>query len=209
MSIPAPHAIDYKTLVQDDRIHVSLYTDPRIFADEMDRIFARGWVFVGHDSEVPSPGDFVTREIATQPVIMVRKKDGGVSVFLNRCMHRGTMLCPAAGGHTRTFACPYHGWTYDLDGTLLGVPYPGGYASFDKSAHGLRAVPRVSTPTIAPWLSSSTGRRASPTRRGTPSGTRCGLTMACTGSRRPRIPPPTPRSTSRTSTTTARDSRRA
>ena len=145
MSIPAPHAIDYKTLVQDDRIHVSLYTDPRIFADEMDLIFARGWVFVGHDSEVPSPGDFVTREIGTQPVIMVRKKDGGVSVFLNRCMHRGTMLCPAAGGHTRTFACPYHGWTYDLDGTLLGVPYPGGYASFDKSAHSLRAVPRVSS----------------------------------------------------------------
>jgi len=145
MSIPAPLRIDYKTLVQDDRIHVSLYTDPRIFTDEMDRIFARGWVFVGHDSEVPSPGDFVTREIGTQPVIMVRKKDGGVSVFLNRCMHRGTMLCPAAGGHTRTFACPYHGWTYDLDGTLLGVPYPGGYASFDKSAHGLRAVPRVSS----------------------------------------------------------------
>ena len=145
MSIPAPLRIDYKTLVQDDRIHVSLYTDPRIFTDEMDRIFARGWVFVGHDSEVPTPGDFVTREIGAQPVIMVRKRDGDVSVFLNRCMHRGTMLCPAASGHTRTFACPYHGWTYDLDGTLLGVPYPGGYASFDKSAHGLRAVPRVSS----------------------------------------------------------------
>src|SRR5437867_12860715 len=129
-AVDAP-MIDYKALIQDDRIHVSLYTDPRIFADEMDRIFARGWVFVGHDSEVPSPGDFVTREIGTQPVIMVRKKDGGVSVFFHRCMHRGTMLCPAAGGRTRALACPSHALTYDLDGTLLGVPYPGGYASFE------------------------------------------------------------------------------
>src|SRR2546422_8713232 len=108
MSIPAPLRIDYKTLVQDDRIHVSLYTDPRIFADEMDRIFARGWVFVGHDSEVPSPGDFVTREIGTQPVIMVRKKDGGVSVLLNRCMQSGTMRCLAEVGQSLTSASPDH-----------------------------------------------------------------------------------------------------
>src|SRR2546422_52640 len=130
--------IDYKALIQDDRIHVSLYTDPRIFADEMDRIFTRGWVFVGHASEIPRPGDYVTRTLGTQPVIMVRGKDSAVSVLVNRCMHRGTMLCTAGRGATRTFACPYHGWTYDLDGALLGVPYPGGYTDFDKSAHGLR-----------------------------------------------------------------------
>ncbi len=144
MSIAVP-VIDYKALVQDDRIHVSLYTDPRIFADEMDRIFTRGWVFVGHASEIPRSGDYVTRELGSQPVIMVRGKDGGVSVLVNRCMHRGTMLCTAGRGATRTFACPYHGWTYDLDGTLLGVPYPGGYAEFDKSAHGLRHAARVAS----------------------------------------------------------------
>jgi phenylpropionate dioxygenase-like ring-hydroxylating dioxygenase large terminal subunit len=145
MPLPGEAAVDYKALVQDDRIHISLYTDPRIFADEMDRIFTRGWVFVGHASEIPRPGDYVTRELGTQPVIMVRCPDGGVSVLVNRCMHRGTMLCTAGRGSARTFACPYHGWTYDLDGALLGVPYPGGWASFDKSAHGLRHAARVSS----------------------------------------------------------------
>ncbi len=145
MSFSAPPAIDYKTLVQDDRIHASLYTDPRIFTEEMDRIFHDGWVFVGHDSEIPRPGDYVTRHLGREPVIMVRGKDGGVAVLVNRCMHRGTMLCPAERGSVRTFACPYHGWTYDLSGDLLGVPYPGGYESFDKSAHGLTRAPRVSS----------------------------------------------------------------
>ncbi len=137
--------IDYKYLVQSDRIHASLYTDPRIFAEELERIFHAGWVFVGHDSEVPRPGDYVTRPIGREPVIMVRGKDSGVAVLVNRCMHRGTMLCPAERGSVRTFACPYHGWTYDLSGDLLGVPYPGGYESFDKSAHGLTRAPRVAS----------------------------------------------------------------
>jgi len=82
--------------VRDDRIHASLYTDPRIFEDELEQIFYRGWIFIGHDSEIPRTGDFITRSIGTQPVIMVRGKDGGIAVLVNRCMHRGTMLCPAA-----------------------------------------------------------------------------------------------------------------
>ena len=124
MSSLSSVAIDYKTLVQDDRIHASLYTDPRIFDDEMERIFRRGWVFVGHDSEVPAAGDFITRRMGTEPVIMVRGADGAIAVLVNRCMHRGTMVCSADRGHARTLTCPYHGWTYDLSGTLLGVPYP-------------------------------------------------------------------------------------
>jgi len=136
--------MDYKALVQDDRIHASLYTDPRVFEDEMERIFHRGWVFVGHASEVPEPGDYVTRRLGREPVIMVRGKDGAVEVLVNRCMHRGTLVCAAERGSARTFACPYHGWTYDLDGALLGVPYPGGYAALDRSAHGLTRPPRVS-----------------------------------------------------------------
>jgi nitrite reductase/ring-hydroxylating ferredoxin subunit len=137
-------ALDYRTLVQDDRIHASLYTDPRVFADEMDRIFHAGWVFVGHDSEVPRPGDFVTRRLGREPVVMVRGKDGAVAVLVNRCMHRGTLLCPTDRGSARAFTCPYHGWTYDLSGALLGVPYPGGYQAFDKREHGLARAPRVS-----------------------------------------------------------------
>ena len=134
----------YDELVRDDRIHASLYTDPAIFADEMERIFQCGWVFVGHASEIPGPGDFVTRTIGTQPAIMVRTTDGEITVLLNRCMHRGTMVCAAEKGTTRTFACPYHGWTYDVSGALIGVPYPGGYdAGFDKSTRGLACAPRV------------------------------------------------------------------
>jgi phenylpropionate dioxygenase-like ring-hydroxylating dioxygenase large terminal subunit len=138
-------AVDYKALVQDDRIHASLYTDPRIFADEMEKIFHRGWVFVGHDSEIPRPGDFITRRVGAQPVLMVRGREGLVSVFVNRCRHRGTMLCPGERGHAGNFACPYHGWTYDLGGNLIGVPYPGGYATLDKSAFGLQRAARVSS----------------------------------------------------------------
>jgi len=110
----------------------------------MERIFHRGWVFVGHASEIPRPGDYITRVVGTEPVIMVRAGDGEISVLVNRCRHRGTMVCPADRGHARTLTCPYHGWTYDLRGDLLGVPYPGGYSSLDKSAHGLPRAPRVS-----------------------------------------------------------------
>jgi phenylpropionate dioxygenase-like ring-hydroxylating dioxygenase large terminal subunit len=138
--------VRYDELVRDDRIHASLYTDPHIFADEMERIFHRGWVFVGHASEIPNAGDFVTRPLGAQPAIMVRGTDGEISVFLNRCRHRGTMVCAADRGTVRTFACPYHGWTYDLSGALLGVPYPGGYdATFDKSTRGLARAPRLAS----------------------------------------------------------------
>jgi len=138
--------IDYAALVEDARVHVSLYTDPRIFADEMERIFHRGWVFVGHESEIPAPGDFVTRPLGEQPVILVRGTDSAVAVLLNRCAHRGTLVCPLDRGHTRVFACPYHGWTYDVGGALLGVPYPGGLdAAFDKREHGLTRAPRTAS----------------------------------------------------------------
>ena len=146
MPAPAVDRISYDELIQEQRIHASLYTDPRIFADEMEKIFYQGWVFVGHDSEIPRPGDFVTRAVGTQPVIMVRGTDGAVAVLSNRCSHRGTMVCPAAHGNTRAFSCPYHGWTYDLGGELLGVSYPGGYdGGFDKATHGLPRPPRMAS----------------------------------------------------------------
>jgi phenylpropionate dioxygenase-like ring-hydroxylating dioxygenase large terminal subunit len=98
--------LDYKALVRDDRIHASLYKDPRIFEDEMERIFYRGWVFVGHHSEIPQPGDFITRSVGTEPVIMARDQAGHITVLVNRCAHRGTMVCTAPRGHARVFACP-------------------------------------------------------------------------------------------------------
>ncbi len=143
MSGTVPSAVDYASLVESDRVHASLYRDPRVFDDEMERIFHRGWVFVGHESEIPRVGDFVTRTLGRQPVILARTRDHGVAVLLNRCMHRGTMVCTASHGHARIFQCPYHGWTYDVSGELLGVSYPGGYASLDKRTRGLLHAPRV------------------------------------------------------------------
>ena len=143
MSEMAASPIDYTSLVKSDRVHASLYRDPRVLDDEMERIFHRSWVFVGHESEIPRAGDFVTRTLGRQPVILARARDEHVVVLLNRCMHRGTMVCTASHGHARTFQCPYHGWTYDVTGELLGVSYPGGYASLDKRSRGLLHAPRV------------------------------------------------------------------
>ena len=81
---------DYGAAIRTDRVHGSLYVDPAVFADEMSRIFTRGWVFVGHDSEIPEPGDWLTRRLGREPVIFVRDRDGTLRVLANRCAHRGT-----------------------------------------------------------------------------------------------------------------------
>lgn len=136
--------IAYDTLVRRDRVHGSLYTDPAIFADEMDRIFHKGWVFAGHVSEVPGIGDFVRRQIGLQPVLITRNPQNEVKVLLNRCTHRGNLICARESGNTATFVCPYHGWTFGVGGELRGMPQPSGMgASYDKSELGLAEAPRM------------------------------------------------------------------
>jgi len=128
-----PAAPDFGSLVREDRVHTSLYTDPRIFATEMDKIFANTWVWVAHASEIPAPGNFKTAHVGTQPVIVTRAPDGRVHVLLNRCRHRAGSVCEQRAGKASVFVCPYHGWSYDLTGRLRGVPHASGYdASFDK-----------------------------------------------------------------------------
>lgn len=114
-------------LVEPDRVHGSVYTSPDVFALEMRQIFREGWVFVAHESEVPEPGDYLTKRIADEPVIVVRGKDGLVRVLANRCTHRGNRLCNAEKGNSSSFRCPYHGWTFSNDGSLTGVPMRDGY----------------------------------------------------------------------------------
>jgi phenylpropionate dioxygenase-like ring-hydroxylating dioxygenase large terminal subunit len=128
--------IDPATAIHEDRVHGALYVDPEVFEREMERIFVRGWVFVGHESEIPAPGDWVTRRIGREPVIFVCDRDGARHVVANRCAHRGNMLCHAARGNNRAFSCTYHGWTFALSGELRGVPYPGGFHR-PKEALGL------------------------------------------------------------------------
>ena len=137
--------IDYDALVKDDRVHISLYSDPAIFSDEMDKIFHRGWVYVGHRGEVPNNGDFRLKRIGLQPVIMVRDQHGQVQLLLNRCRHRGATVCQEGQGNARSFRCMYHGWTYQLSGDLMGVPSPEGWGDdFKREDFGLVKVPRVS-----------------------------------------------------------------
>lgn len=118
---------DVRSIVQTDRVHGSVYTSADIFRREMDTIFKTGWVYVAHDSEVSEPGDYLTRFIGHDPVVVVRGKDGEVRVLLNRCTHRANKLCNAEMGNANSFRCPYHGWTFSNTGALQGVPMREGY----------------------------------------------------------------------------------
>ncbi len=138
-----PRPIAYPSLVEDQRIHGSVYTDPAIFADEIDRIFSRGWVFLAHESEIPNPGDFVTRKLGLQSVIVTRDAAGGFHSLYNRCPHRGAVVCQAEAGHRRSLTCPYHGWTFAMDGALMGVPAPGAYEGLSAQPAGLAPIARL------------------------------------------------------------------
>ena len=114
-------------LIELTRIHGSLYTSESLFAEELERIWYSGWVYVGHESEVPEVGMFVLKSIGPQSVIMTRASDGEVHILHNRCSHRGNRVCMSDSGTTNSFRCPFHGWNFGLDGTLLGYPHPEGY----------------------------------------------------------------------------------
>ncbi len=130
-------------LVQHDHVHGSLYTDPAIYQAELEAIWFRTWVYVGHESEVPNANDYVMKSIGPEPVIMTRVKDGGIHLLHNRCPHRGNRVCVTDHGNARSFTCPYHGWTFANDGTLKGYPFPSGYEGADRSKLGLGRVARV------------------------------------------------------------------
>lgn len=136
--------INYEDLVREDSVDSRIYTDEAIFADEMERIFHRWWGYVGHESEVPEVGDYRRTFIGLQPMIMARGKEGEINLLVNRCRHRGNTVCQEPRGNASFFRCQYHGWTYANDGTLIGVPLPGGYPEdFSKDTLGLTRVPHV------------------------------------------------------------------
>jgi phenylpropionate dioxygenase-like ring-hydroxylating dioxygenase large terminal subunit len=137
---------ELRSLIHDDRVHRSIYLDPEIFALEMRRIFGQAWVYVGHDSLVPKPGDFITTRIGSQPVVMSRHTDGKVYVVFNSCGHRGAIVCNDEKGNAALFRCCYHGWTFKTNGDLDAVAMPRGYGrNFDLTdpSLGMGRVPRV------------------------------------------------------------------
>ena len=135
-------------LVQEDRVHRDLYLSEEIFALEQEHFFANTWNYVGHASQVPEPGDYLTVDIAGRPLLMLRQVDGGIHVLYNRCAHKGTKLVTDDFGNAgQVLRCPYHAWSYRLDGSPLTVPLKSGYAGTRlrecQSGKGLVALKHV------------------------------------------------------------------
>jgi salicylate 5-hydroxylase large subunit len=133
---------------QAARVPNWVYTDPDIFAREQELIFSGpSWLYTCLEAEIPNPGDFKRSQLGNREVVAVRNKDGTVNVFVNRCAHRSMQVCMQNRGTVKEFVCPYHQWTYDLDGKLLGLPFRRGYkgnagmpADFDPAEHGLETL---------------------------------------------------------------------
>jgi phenylpropionate dioxygenase-like ring-hydroxylating dioxygenase large terminal subunit len=130
-------------------IPAHVYSDPDVFELERDRLFSRAWVFLAHEAEVPSPGDYVVRRILDDSFIVVRDEGGTVRVHFNMCLHRGMQVCRAELGNASHFRCPYHGWSYRNDGRLAGLPFHqdayGGDDGLRRADHHLLPAPRVDT----------------------------------------------------------------
>ena len=115
-----------------------------ILEGEYRKLFDTLWIYVGHASELKKPGDFQTRWVAGRPIIFVRGQDGVIRALINSCRHRGAMVCREREGNARQFFCMYHGWTYQSDGKLKGVPGEDAYSpGFNKSEMGLAEVPQL------------------------------------------------------------------
>lgn len=128
-------------------IERQIFSDEAIYRLELERIFARSWNFMCHESQIPKPGDFFLNFIGEESVIVTRDKKGEIQVLLNTCRHRGSAVCRAEQGNTRLFICTYHGWSYDLEGKLIGVPgYEDMYhEELDRSQWGLIPAAKVAS----------------------------------------------------------------
>ena len=140
-------AIDVKGLVDSEQGLMSrrIFIDDDIYQQELERIFARCWLFLCHESQIPHPGDFFTTYMGEDPVLVSRDSNGKIGAFLNVCRHRGNRVCRADSGNASAFVCAYHGWTYGNDGKLIAVPSlkEAYYDELDTSKWGLMPVAQV------------------------------------------------------------------
>lgn len=128
--------------IEAGRVPARIFNDAEIYRLERERLFPRCWMFLGHETEIPSPGDYVTRPIADNSIILARDEHGRISAHLNMCRHRGNQICKTEMGNASHFRCSYHGWVYKNSGELIGVPYfKEAYESkLDKKAWSLVTV---------------------------------------------------------------------
>jgi phenylpropionate dioxygenase-like ring-hydroxylating dioxygenase large terminal subunit len=115
------------------------YTDPGIFAADLERVFRRSWLYAGHIARIPRPNDWFTYECAGWPLIVARGNDGAVHAFANVCRHRGSRICDREEGHSAALVCPYHQWAYSCEGHLIAAKRTGD--GFDRASFGLKPVP--------------------------------------------------------------------
>jgi Rieske 2Fe-2S family protein len=131
---------DFAELIECQRdgftLQAWLYHAPAVFEAELAQIFRQHWLFVGHSCELPNRGDFLTWRIGGEALIVVRADDGGIRALHNVCRHRGSLICEREQGNAQRFVCPYHAWTYGLDGRLLNAP---GASGLDRSRLGLKS----------------------------------------------------------------------
>ena len=126
------------------RVNRRAFTDPSILEAELRSVFDLSWIYAGHESEIPQPGDFRTRDVAGRPLILARGSDGRVRALLNTCTHRGALVCKETSGNAKSFQCPYHAWTFNNQGELIGVPGEEAYsAAFCRDDLGLANAPRM------------------------------------------------------------------
>jgi phenylpropionate dioxygenase-like ring-hydroxylating dioxygenase large terminal subunit len=137
------------SLVRDGgaEVGISAFHDESVYRAELEKIFARCWLFLGHETQLRHPGDYISTRMGEDEVVVTRNSEGRVRAFLNSCRHRGPKLCRADQGNSRALRCPYHGWTYDLDGNLIGVPRlrTAYFGEFDRSSIKLIEVAKLAT----------------------------------------------------------------
>jgi phenylpropionate dioxygenase-like ring-hydroxylating dioxygenase large terminal subunit len=133
--------------LEDGLVSRKIFFDPEIYQIELERIFARCWLFLGHESQIPNPGDYMTAYMGEDPILVCRGSDGTVRAFLNSCCHRGMKVCRADRGNARQFTCSFHGWTYTNSGELKGVPMGDKVYGerLNKAEWGLLQVPKLAS----------------------------------------------------------------
>src|SRR6266704_4650622 len=133
--------------VEQGLVSRQIYADEEIYRLELERIFSRCWLFLGHESQIARPGDFVTTRMGNESIILTRDTTGQIRALINSCRHRGNSVCRPEEGRTHSFMCAYHGWTYGLDGSLIGVPgyEERYYGELDRSQWGLMPVTQVAS----------------------------------------------------------------
>jgi 3-phenylpropionate/trans-cinnamate dioxygenase alpha subunit len=132
--------------VQRRTVSPRVFYEPEVFAIEQERIFSRCWLYLGHESELPTANSYVSADMGGDPVILWRGPDKRLRAFLNTCTHRGVKICRADRGSAKVLTCPYHGWSFNSSGKLSGVPARSRYGpDFRPDEWGLIEVPLVAS----------------------------------------------------------------